>query len=69
MKLKDQCWIKILEISKMKYQIANLYGCTHIKEENCGVKNAVQNGKIYQERYDRFCKIYEELKDNEKHRW
>lgn len=53
----------------MKYQIANLYGCTHIKEENCGVKNAVQNGKIYQERYDRFCKIYEELKDNEKHRW
>ena len=53
----------------MKYQIVNLYGCTHIKEENCGVKNAVKNEKISQERYDKFCKIYEELKDKEKYRW
>ena len=47
----------------------NLYGCTHIKEESCGVKKAIENGKISQERYARFCKIYEELKDKEKHRW
>ena len=53
----------------MKYQIVNLYGCTHIKEANCGVKSAVRNGKISQERYNRFCKIYEELKDKEKYRW
>ena len=47
----------------------NLCGCTHIKEESCGVKKAIGNGKISQERYDRFCKIYKELKDKEKHRW
>jgi len=40
-------------------------GCTHIKEENCGIKNAVKEGKIEQERYDRFCKIYQELKQKE----
>lgn len=44
-------------------------GCTHIKEQNCGVKDAVASGKISKERYERFCKIYEELKDREKHRW
>ena len=44
-------------------------GCTHIKEEKCGVKNAIQEGKISQERYQRFCKIYEELKDKEKYKW
>ena len=40
-------------------------GCSHLKEENCGVKNAVKEGRIEQERYDRFCKIYEELKKKE----
>ena len=40
-------------------------GCTHIKEENCGIKNAIKEGKIEKERYDRFCKIYQELKQKE----
>ena len=40
-------------------------GCTHIKEENCGIKQAIKEGKISQERYDRFCKIYKELKEKE----
>ena len=44
-------------------------GCTHIKEEKCGIKNAIKEGKISQERYENYCKIYEELKDKEKHRW
>ena len=44
-------------------------GCTHIKEQDCGVKKAIEEGRISQERYERFCKIYEELKDREKHRW
>lgn len=39
--------------------------CTHIKEENCGIKQAIKEGKISQDRYDRFCKIYEELKQKE----
>lgn len=44
-------------------------GCTHIKEGNCGIKEAVLKGKISQERYDRFCKIYNELKEKEEHKW
>ncbi|MBQ3408882.1 MAG: ribosome small subunit-dependent GTPase A [Clostridia bacterium] len=44
-------------------------GCTHIKEENCGIKEAVQEGKISNERYDRFCKIYLDLKERENRRW
>ena len=40
-------------------------GCTHIKEENCGIKQAVKDEKITKERYDRFCKIYQELKQKE----
>ena len=44
-------------------------GCTHIKEENCGIKNAVKNGKIDKTRYERFCKIYNELKEKESRKW
>lgn len=52
-------------------EVANceFVGCTHIKEQDCGVKKAIEEGRISQERYERFCKIYEELKDREKHRW
>ena len=44
-------------------------GCTHIKEENCGVKEAVKQGNIEEERYERFCKIYNELKEKEARKW
>lgn len=44
-------------------------GCTHIKEIECGVKKAIKEKRITKERYDNYCKIYEELKDREKHRW
>lgn len=44
-------------------------GCTHIKEENCGIKNVLQQGKIDSSRYDRFCKIYEELKEKDKYKY
>lgn len=44
-------------------------GCTHIKEQNCGIKKAIEENKISQERYDRFCQIYEELKDKEKYKF
>ena len=29
-------------------------GCSHIKEENCGIKKAVKEGKIDKSRYERF---------------
>lgn len=44
-------------------------GCSHLKEENCGIKKALAQGKISKERYERFCKIYNELKDKEAHKW
>ena len=56
---------------EFKREISNceFIGCTHIKEQSCGIKKAIEEGKILQERYERYCKIYEELKDREKHRW
>lgn len=44
-------------------------GCTHIKEENCGIKMAIEEGKIDRLRYNRFCKIYNELKEREERKW
>ena len=44
-------------------------GCTHIKEQHCGVKEATNNGRISTNRYNNFCKIYLELKEKEVHRW
>ncbi len=45
-------------------------GCTHIKEKKCGIKIAIEEGKISKERYKRFCKIYEELrKKEERKKW
>ena len=43
--------------------------CRHIKEENCGIRKALQEGKISENRYLNFLKIYEDLKDREDHKW
>ena len=50
---------------KNEIQNCEFVGCTHIKEENCGIKKAIKEGRISQNRYNRFCKIYEELKQKE----
>ena len=44
-------------------------GCTHIKENECGVKDAIACGRIDKGRYERYCKIYNELKEREERRW
>ena len=41
----------------------------YYQEEKCGIKKAIEEGKISQERYERFCKIYEQLKEKEKRKW
>ena len=61
----DKCFIEF----KDKIKNCEFIGCTHIKEGNCGIKEAVKNGEISEERYDRYCTIYEELKDKEKNKW
>lgn len=50
---------------KEKIEECEYVGCTHIKEENCGIKKAVQKGEISLGRYERFCKIYQQLKEKE----
>ena len=54
---------------KNKIQECEFVGCTHIKEGKCGIKNAIEKGEISKERYERYCKIYYELKEREKYRW
>lgn len=44
-------------------------GCSHIKEEECGVKEKLNNGKICEYRYNNYVKIYNELKEKEDHKW
>lgn len=44
-------------------------GCTHIKEENCGIRKALEEGKISKLRYQNYVKIYEDIKDKEEHKW
>lgn len=44
-------------------------GCAHIHEPDCGIKDAVEEGRIHKERYDNYCSFYEELKDKEKRRY
>ena len=41
-------------------------GCTHIKEDECGIKNAVKKRKIDKGRYERYCELYEKLKGEKK---
>ena len=44
-------------------------GCNHIKEENCGIKKALEEGKISKKRYENYKKIYEYLKQKEARKW
>jgi len=41
-------------------------GCSHIKEKKCGVKKAVEDKKIDTGRYERYCKFYNQLKEEKK---
>lgn len=60
----DKYFIEFREyIKECEYQ-----GCSHVKEKNCGIKNAVYNSKISRNRYDRYIKIYEDLKYKEEHK-
>lgn len=42
-------------------------GCSHIGEPDCGVKNALAEGKINQVRYDNYVMLYEEMKNIRKY--
>ena len=61
----DKCFLEFKnEIEKCEF-----VGCTHIKEKNCEIKKDVEKGTISKGRYERYCIIYNELKDKEKCKW
>lgn len=42
-------------------------GCAHISEPDCGIKDALADGKISSVRYENYCVLYEELKNQKKY--
>ncbi len=42
-------------------------GCSHIHEPSCGVKEALEDGKISRIRYENYVTMYEELKNIKKY--
>lgn len=61
----DKCFLEFKnEIEKCEF-----VGCTHIKEKNCEIKKDVEKSTISKGRYERYCIIYNELKDKEKCKW
>lgn len=42
-------------------------GCSHIHEPGCGVKQALKNGDIHQQRYETYVSLYQELKEIRKY--
>lgn len=43
--------------------------CSHIGETKCGIKEAVEVGKIHKQRYENYVKIYKELKEKEDNKY
>ena len=39
--------------------------CAHIKEKDCAIRQAVEDGKIARSRYDSYVAMYEQVKDTE----
>lgn len=66
--IESRCLAKYFREFKKEIENCEFVGCTHIKEEKCGIKKAIKDGKIDESRYKNFCKIYETLKNKEEHK-
>jgi ribosome biogenesis GTPase len=44
-----------------------LPGCTHIHEPDCAVRKAAENGEILYDRYESYCRIFDDLAGREKY--
>ncbi len=42
-------------------------GCDHVHEPDCGVKAAVEEGKIHPTRYENYLEMYQELKEKRRY--
>ena len=43
--------------------------CTHVGENECGIKRAIAEGKIAESRYESFVTLYQKLKEAENRRY
>lgn len=48
-------------------QYCKFGGCSHINEPVCGIRDAVEEGRISRRRYDNYCLLYEELKNRKRY--
>lgn len=63
---KEDLWRGFPEFVKYEPQ-CKFNGCSHISEPSCGIKDALESGKISQSRYDNYKLLYEELKNVRKY--
>lgn len=63
---KEDLWTCYLEFVPYEPE-CRFIGCSHIGEPDCGVKNALADGKISQVRYDNYVMLYEEMKNIRKY--
>ncbi|MCT4544229.1 MAG: ribosome small subunit-dependent GTPase A [Vallitalea sp.] len=59
---KDDLKNYFIEFERYKDK-CKFYGCNHISEPNCAVKDALEKGEISKSRYDSYTLLYNELKD------
>ena len=63
---KEQLWTCFPEF--VEYEpYCRFQGCMHIHEPDCGIKQALDQGKISKTRYDNYCMLYEEMKNKKKY--
>ena len=63
---KEDLWSCYPEFVRYEPQ-CRFIGCSHIGEPDCGVKQALADGKISQVRYDNYVQLYEEMKHMRKY--
>lgn len=66
--------IEAKELSKYyvefeKFESCMWADCNHIKEKDCKIKENVEKGNIDKQRYERYIKIYDNLKKKEDTKW
>ncbi|MGL4773886.1 MAG: ribosome small subunit-dependent GTPase A [Clostridium sp.] len=65
---KDELRYALPEFREYNHE-CKFRGCLHYKEPQCAVKQAVEEGKINQSRYDFYIRTLEEIMDGRNNRW
>lgn len=63
---KEKLWQFFIEFGQYE-KFCRFQGCAHIHEPECGVKEALSEGRISKSRYENYTRIYNEIKDRRKY--